>query len=131
MGSSYGMTVFLPDDVDRDNVRKLLQDRDIETAVHYPRPVPDLGYYKAKYGEQAFPVARYISAKGLTLPVSPHLWPEQMDRMADKLNEAVNEDRTLRRGRIHRASPGLAPEAERPRAGRARSPKREQYRAVA
>lgn len=131
MGSSYGLTVLLPENVDRDAVKKRLQDRDIETAIHYPRPIPDLAYYRRKYGEQEFPVARYISAHGLTLPVGPHLWPEQMIMMANKLGEAIDEDRSDRRVRLHRPSPGAAAEKPGARRDGAGSPVRQQHRAVA
>jgi perosamine synthetase len=131
MGSSYGMSVILPEGSDRDWIKKRLQDRDIETAVHYPKPIPDLAYYRNKYGKQDFPVARLISARSITLPVGPHLWPEQMAMMATKLHEAIDEDRALRRRRVHRPSPGAEAEGGGPRTHRAGSPQHQPSRAVA
>lgn len=144
-GSSYGMTVFMPDGIDRDAVRTRLAQRAgasstekddragdaIETAVHYPRAVPDLAVYRAKYGEQKFPVARYISATTITLPVGPHLWPEQMQLMANRLGEAIDEVRARGRGRVSRPSPGAEAEAGGPRASRPRSSQRQPSRAIA
>jgi perosamine synthetase len=131
LGSSYGMSVILPEGTDRDRIKKRLQDHDIETAVHYPKPIPDLACYRHKYGEQEFPVARLISSRSITLPVSPHLWPEQMAMMATKLHEAIDEDRTLRGRRLHRTSPGAEAEGGGPRAHRAGLPVRQPSRAVA
>lgn len=155
MGSSYGMTIFIPENVSRDLVKKRLADQDIDTAVHYPKPIPDLAYYRKKYGEQEFPVARYISSHGLTLPVGPHLWPEQMKLMAERVQNTIdackprpdielsrrdrialnkeksNESGSDRGSRIHRPSPGAEIEGGGARAGRPRSSQRQPHRAVA
>jgi len=148
MGSSYGMNVILPADVNRDQVRERLSQRpnsttprdawrpeengkQIETAVHYPRPIPDIAYYRNKYGTQEFPVARLISARSLTLPVGPHLWPEQMKIMATRLHEAIDESRHSGGGRVRGASPGPALEAAGPPAIRVRQSQRQPHCAVA
>jgi dTDP-4-amino-4,6-dideoxygalactose transaminase len=63
----------------------------IGTSVYYPRPVPFMSYYRDRYGyaEGAFPVADWISRGSISLPVGPHVTPDDMVYVVDRLKGAV------------------------------------------
>jgi dTDP-4-amino-4,6-dideoxygalactose transaminase len=63
----------------------------IGTSVYYPRPVPFMSYYRDRYGyaEGAFPVADWISRGSISLPVGPHVMPDDMVYIVDHLKRAV------------------------------------------
>lgn len=67
----------------------------VGTSVYYPRPVPLMRYYAEKYGhtEDKFPVANWISSGSISLPVGPHLEPQDMHYIVDALKGAIR--RTL------------------------------------
>ena len=72
----------------RDALKKYLSEKDIETAIHYPTPLPLLKAYAA-YGYQAadFPVAASETQRLLSLPMFPELSEEQIRYLATSLNE--------------------------------------------
>jgi dTDP-4-amino-4,6-dideoxygalactose transaminase len=63
----------------------------IGTSVYYPRPVPYMTYYRERYGhpDGAFPVADWISRGSISLPVGPHVTPDDMVYIVDRLKGAV------------------------------------------
>ena len=68
-----------------------LKSAGVGTSIYYPHPVPEMSYYTKKYGYQpgAFPVAARISDHSIALPVGPHLKPEDMDYIAEKIQEGL------------------------------------------
>jgi dTDP-4-amino-4,6-dideoxygalactose transaminase len=77
VSSHYCVNAILPRDgsMDRDPIVQGLKERGIGTSVHYPSAVPLMSYYAGKYGYRAgqFPVAEWIAAQTISLPVGPHL----------------------------------------------------------
>ena len=67
--------------------------RGVGTSIYYPRPVPELTYYREKYGSAAgeFPVAAKIAHHSIALPVGPHLQPGDAEYVADAVIEGVKE----------------------------------------
>jgi perosamine synthetase len=65
----------------------------IGTSVYYPRAVPDLTYYREKYGfaPGRFPNASWISDASIALPVGPHLDEDDMAYIASTLRAAISE----------------------------------------
>jgi perosamine synthetase len=65
----------------------------VGTSVHYPKAVPQLAYYKKKYGHAPsnFPVADWISESSVALPVGPHLKVEDMECVAEAVKNALQE----------------------------------------
>ncbi|MGH7004305.1 MAG: DegT/DnrJ/EryC1/StrS family aminotransferase [Alphaproteobacteria bacterium] len=63
------------DGIDRDGTILRLNAAGVGTSVHYPVPVPLMRYYRQKYGyrDGQFPVAEWISARAISLPVGPHV----------------------------------------------------------
>lgn len=70
-----------------------MKSKGVGTSVHYPKSVPQLGYYREKYGyrPEEHPVAHWISEGSIALPVGPHLGVEDMRRIADTLKSAISE----------------------------------------
>jgi len=65
----------------------------IGTSIYYPRPVPLMSYYRTKYGfgDGDFPVASWISNGSISLPVGPHLGPDDMRRIAAAVAAAIKD----------------------------------------
>ena len=74
----------------RDSVQQKLTAAGIPTAVHYPIPLhlqPAYSYLQLSTG--AFPLAEQAAERVLSLPMSPYLTTDQMDRIIQALAEAV------------------------------------------
>lgn len=65
----------------------------VGTSVYYPKAVPDLTYYREKYGfaPGIFPNASWISDASIALPVAPHLDEDDMAYIADAVKTAITE----------------------------------------
>ena len=75
---------------DRDEVLQAMVDRGIEAGIHYPIPVHLLEAYKhLGYGEGSFPVAEVMCREVLSLPMYPELTSEQVDRVVEALENAL------------------------------------------
>lgn len=98
--SHYCLNAILPRDgsLPRDDLAAMLEDAGIGTSVHYPGPVPLFSYYREKYGHRpgAFPVAEWLAAQTISLPVGPHLGAGDPRRIADALKEAITALRPSR-----------------------------------
>ena len=74
----------------RDELKKYLSEKDIETAIHYPTALPFLtAYAGCGYKESDFPVAFSETQKLLSLPMFPELTEEQINYVVNCLNEFV------------------------------------------
>ncbi|NPA90037.1 MAG: DegT/DnrJ/EryC1/StrS family aminotransferase [Chloroflexi bacterium] len=74
----------------RDQLIQRLAERGIPTAVHYPRPLhlqPAFAFLG--YGEGAFPVAERMAREVFSLPMHPHLTPEQQEYIIQALREEM------------------------------------------
>jgi dTDP-4-amino-4,6-dideoxygalactose transaminase len=93
--SHYCLNAVLPRDgsIDRDTVVDGLKARGIGSSIHYPGPVPLFTYYSAKYGYAAgdFPVAEWLAAQTISLPVGPHLGEDGAARIADAFTLAYHD----------------------------------------
>ncbi|WP_276903990.1 DegT/DnrJ/EryC1/StrS family aminotransferase [Faecalibaculum rodentium] len=73
---------------DRDGLQHYLEEKGIQTGIHYPTPIhlheayKDLGYKKGD-----FPIAEEISATELSLPMFYGLTDEQIDYVITVINE--------------------------------------------
>jgi dTDP-4-amino-4,6-dideoxygalactose transaminase len=69
----------------RDALAAFLRARDIETSVHYPRPLHVLEPVQARYGTRdgQFPEAERLCRENLSLPVGPHMTDAMLERVAD------------------------------------------------
>jgi dTDP-3-amino-3,4,6-trideoxy-alpha-D-glucose transaminase len=71
---------------ERATLMAFLQDRGIETLVHYPVPLSSQPAF-ARYHPRACPVAGNAAAELLSLPLNPRLSKEDVTRVADTVNE--------------------------------------------
>lgn len=75
----------------RDFLRNQLQERGVNTAIYYPRPLhlqpvyQSLGYHPGQ-----LPVAEQTSNEVLSLPMFPELSEEQQDRVIHSIKEVIN-----------------------------------------
>lgn len=77
----------------RDELKKFLSDKGIETAIHYPHALPFLkAYENFNYLEKDFPVAFNETKRILSLPMFPELTTKQIDYLVSALNEFCNQN---------------------------------------
>lgn len=67
----------------RPQIMSELKSLGIGTSIYYPHAVPDMSYYKEKYGETKVPNATLISKSIIALPVGPHLSPKDVSRIVE------------------------------------------------
>ena len=78
---------------DRDAVQKFLAERGIGTGIHYPIPLHlQKAYTELSYKKGDFPVSEAAAAKILSLPMFPHLKPEQLDTVVQALAECLHSE---------------------------------------
>jgi dTDP-4-amino-4,6-dideoxygalactose transaminase len=77
---------------DRDGVRKKLEERGVQTAIHYPLPIHLQKPYQALgYERGDFPRAEAACARVLSMPLYPELTDEQAIYAARTLREIVGD----------------------------------------
>lgn len=71
----------------------LLKEKGVGTSIYYPRAVPQLTYYKEKYGhkDNSFPVAEWISSSSIALPVGPHVDSDDIQYIVDSIKNVIVE----------------------------------------
>lgn len=72
----------------RDALRQFLQDRGIQTGIHYPTPI----HLQAAYSDHGwkkgdFPVAEELASRIVSLPMFPELSGEQIDYVCQQIAE--------------------------------------------
>ncbi|WP_259311811.1 DegT/DnrJ/EryC1/StrS family aminotransferase [Capillimicrobium parvum] len=76
---------------DRDALRTHLHDRGIATGVHYPTPIHlTPAYASAGLPEGSLPVAEGLARRICTLPLFPGMTAQEIDRVADAVDEHVS-----------------------------------------
>jgi dTDP-4-amino-4,6-dideoxygalactose transaminase len=83
-------TIVLEEGVDRDAFRTALQERGIQTSLHYP-PVHRFAIY-AESGADA-PLTDAYAARAVTLPLYAHMTHEQQDLVVDAVTAAAPSGR--------------------------------------
>ena len=82
--------VFLVQVEDRDRVRQQLSERGVETGLHYPVPLHlQEAFRYLEQGPGSFPVTEQVAERLLSLPMFPHLTPDQIDYVCDELIKAA------------------------------------------
>ena len=75
---------------ERDRLRAMLADQNIQTGLHYPTPVHlQPAYAHLGYGPGDFPVTERVSRQCLSLPLFPEMTDEQQDATIDAVADAV------------------------------------------
>jgi dTDP-4-amino-4,6-dideoxygalactose transaminase len=79
-GSTHIFHLYVVKAQRRDELQKYLKENGIETAVHYPTPLPMLPCYKyLNHSESDFPVTVANQKEIISLPLFPEITNEQMD----------------------------------------------------
>jgi dTDP-4-amino-4,6-dideoxygalactose transaminase/acetyltransferase-like isoleucine patch superfamily enzyme len=72
----------------RDGLSTFLKDKGIGTGIHYPVPLHlQKAYTFLNYSREDFPVASRIAPEIVSLPMFPHLTPEQQDRVVREVGK--------------------------------------------
>ena len=72
----------------RDELRNFLQQRGIETLIHYPTPLPLQPAFRSfVLPGQEFPVAQKASSEMMSLPLYPDLTEEELQYTIDAVRE--------------------------------------------
>lgn len=77
---------------ERDRLRAALAERNIQTGLHYPKPLHlQQAYAHLGYQSGDFPVTERIASQCLTIPLFPEMTEEQQDAVVDALTDALNK----------------------------------------
>ncbi len=79
-------TVRVTDGGDRDAAAKRLEDAGIGTGIFYPVPVHKQGYMRELVGDMTLPVSERLADEVLSLPVHPHLTPDDLEKIVTEVN---------------------------------------------
>jgi dTDP-4-amino-4,6-dideoxygalactose transaminase len=81
--------LFVIDVDERDECRRALAAREIETLIHYPVLPHQSEVYRGSAPSRGFPVAERLAARTLSLPIYPGMDPEAGALVADSVLAAV------------------------------------------
>lgn len=72
-----------------------LKSQGVGTSIYYPRPVPEMTYYKEKYGydNNSFPIASWISSHSIALPIGPHMDLDDVDYVIQTIKDTLVKTR--------------------------------------
>ncbi len=74
---------------ERDRLQRHLADNGIGTVIHYPIPPHMQDCYKGKGLGTSFPVTEKIAREELSLPMSPYIKKDDLDRVVEAVNSLV------------------------------------------
>ena len=83
-GDTHAWHLFVIRHARRDALRDHLTQHGVTTVIHYPIPPHRQACYAAYAGQQ-FPLAEQLAAEVLSLPMSPVMSDEEVDRVVDVL----------------------------------------------
>jgi len=87
-GSKHVFHLYVIKAERRDQLQLFLKERGIETAIHYPTPLPLLPAYSyLGHSEKDFPVSARNKERILSLPLYPEITTEQLDYVAGQIQE--------------------------------------------
>ena len=73
---------------DRDAFRSSLQEKNVPTAIHYPRPLYAQPVYKdMNINPENFPIAEVVSKEIVSLPMSPFLEESEQEEVANAIKD--------------------------------------------
>lgn len=78
--------VFVIRTAQRDALQKYLTENEIQTLIHYPIPPHKQQAYK-EWNEQSFPISEKIHEEILSLPISPVMTEEEIEKVIEILNK--------------------------------------------
>ena len=86
--SNYILPLLLSPSIERDEIRRKLGEKGVQTGIHYP-PVYLFTYFKEKMGfrEGLCPKTEDFAKREITLPLYPSLHPHQVEEVVSHLKE--------------------------------------------
>ena len=69
----------------RNKLRKLLEEKNIETGTHY-KPIHTFTLYKKNF---SLPITEKISNEIVTIPIHPNLKSHQIDKIISTINKSI------------------------------------------
>jgi dTDP-4-amino-4,6-dideoxygalactose transaminase len=81
--------LFVVRSPNRDTLQMRLSEAGVDTIIHYPIPPHRTGAYAGGFDGVRLPVAEQLADEVLSVPMGPHLSPEDADAVAGALREAV------------------------------------------
>ncbi|MDX6205695.1 MAG: hypothetical protein QOF39_1752 [Frankiales bacterium] len=73
----------------REEVRRALLDRGVQTGIHYAQPCHVMAPYR-RYGSPSLPVVEAASGEILSLPMFPHMSGSQVDQVCQALRDVLS-----------------------------------------
>lgn len=83
---SHVWHIFAVRTPERDNLQLYLQDKGVQTLIHYPTPPHKQGAY-AEWNALSFPVTEKIHQEVLSLPISPVMTEEEVNFVVQTINQ--------------------------------------------
>jgi len=83
--SAHVWHLFVVRTKDRDDLQQYLTNNDIQTIIHYPVPPHKQEAYK-EWNELSYPVSEQIHAEVLSLPLSPVMPVEEVNKVIEVMN---------------------------------------------
>lgn len=84
--SSYHlMPLVLATAEQRPGFMQFLKERGIQTSIHYP-PIHQFTYYRASASAVSLPVTEQLGRRLVTLPLYPHITPQQIDAVVEAVS---------------------------------------------
>jgi len=81
--------ILLHDAAERDRVQRALKDRDVPTAIYYPRPLHRQPAYRDHHDGTALPSSDNLADRILALPIHPYLTDAALEHVCGSLRAAV------------------------------------------
>ena len=91
-GSYYCLCILINDkNIDRLDVIKKLNSLGVGTSIYYPKPIPQMSFYKRKYGYSSnnFMNAEKFSYRSIALPLGTHLKKKDLNLIANSINKVL------------------------------------------
>ena len=87
LSSHYCFNIVIPDSSPREPIMNALKEAGIGFSVHYPQALPLSEYYQKKFQHKIedFPVAHWLAHHSISLPVGPHLRPNDPEYIVQTL----------------------------------------------
>ncbi len=91
-GSYYCLCILINDKkINRLEIINKLNQKGIGTSIYYPKPIPEMSYYKKKYGYSSsnFKNAEKFSYRSIALPLGTHLKKKELDLIINSINKVI------------------------------------------
>jgi len=91
-GSYYCLCIVLKDKaIDRLDIINKLNSEGVGTSIYYPKPIPEMTFYKKKYGYSSskFRNGEKFSYRSIALPLGTHLKKKDLNLIVNSINKVL------------------------------------------